>query len=284
MSLFLSLILGIGVCLVYLSCFPEGQKPVREAADPALVVALRKAGMHTLTPRTFTWVSLASAVALSLLLLLVSQLVALGVLGFIAGLVAPRVVVNHRARAADARIWQLWPDAVDHLRSAIRAGLSLPEALIQLSYRGPEELRGAFAHFSRDYRASGEFVPSLNRLKEYLLDPVADTIIEALKIAREVGGSDLGKLLGTLSDFLRDNARTRSELLARQSWTVNAARLSCVAPWFVLCLMATQPAARMVYNSFAGAVLMMAGATVSLAAYRLMLRIGELPRERRVFG
>ena len=247
-------------------------------------MALRKAGMHTLTPRTFTWVSLASAVALSLLLLLVSQLVALGVLGFIAGLVAPRVVVNHRARAADARIWQLWPDAVDHLRSAIRAGLSLPEALIQLSYRGPEELRGAFAHFSRDYRASGEFVPSLNRLKEYLSDPVADTIIEALKIAREVGGSDLGKLLGTLSDFLRDNARTRSELLARQSWTVNAARLSCVAPWFVLCLMATQPAARMVYNSFAGAVLMMAGATVSLAAYRLMLRIGELPRERRVFG
>ena len=284
MPLFLSLILGLGVCLMYLSCFPEGQKPVREAADPALVVALRKAGMHTLTPRTFTWVSLASAVALSLLLLLVSQLVALGVLGFIAGLVTPRVVVNHRARAADARIWQLWPDAVDHLRSAIRAGLSLPEALIQLSYRGPEELCGAFAHCSRDYRASGEFVPSLNPLKEYLSDPVADTIIEALKIAREVGGSDLGKLLGTLSDFLRDNARTRSELLARQSWTVNAARLSCVAPWFVLCLMATQPAARMVYNSFAGAVLMMAGATVSLAAYRLMLRIGELPRERRVFG
>lgn len=284
MSLFLSLILGIGVCLVYLSYFPEEQKPVRSTADSALVVALRKAGMHTLTPRTFTWVSVASAVVLSLLLLMMSQLVALGVLGFIAGFVAPRVVVNHRARAADARIWQLWPDAVDHLRSAIRAGLSLPEALIQLSYRGPEELRGAFAHFSRDYRASGEFVPSLNRLKEYLSDPVADTIIEALKIAREVGGSDLGKLLGALSDFLRDNARTRSELLARQSWTVNAARLSCVAPWFVLCLMATQPAARMVYNSFAGAVLMMAGAAISLVAYRLMLRIGELPRERRVFG
>lgn len=127
-------------------------------------------------------------------------------------------------------------------------------------------------------------MPSLNRLKEYLSDPVADTIIEALKIAREVGGSDLGKLLGTLSDFLRENARTRSELLARQSWTVNAARLSCVAPWFVLCLMATQPAARMVYNSFAGAMLMTAGAAISLAAYRLMLRIGELPRERRVFA
>ncbi len=29
---------------------------------------------------------------------------------------------------------------------------------------------------------------------------------------------------------------------------------------------------------------MIAGAAISLAAYRLMLRIGELPRERRVFG
>ena len=190
------------MCLVYLSCFPEGQKPVREAADPALVVALRKAGMHTLTPRTFTWASLASAVALSLLLLLVSQLVALGVLGFIAGLVAPRVVVNHRARAADARIWQLWPDAVEPPAFGDSCG-PFPAGGTDsaLATRGPEELRGAFAHFSRDYRASGEFVPSLNRLKEYLSDPVADTIIEALKIAREVGGSDLGKLLGTLVIF-----------------------------------------------------------------------------------
>ena len=56
----------------------------------------------------------------------------LGLLGLIGGFAVPRVIVNHRARAADARIWQLWPDAVDHLRSAIRAGLSLPEALIQL--------------------------------------------------------------------------------------------------------------------------------------------------------
>ena len=270
MPLFLSLILGLGVCLIYLSCFPDNGKPPKPSNDPALVVALRKAGMHSLTPRTFMWVSVASGVSASVLLLMVTQLLPLGLLSLIGGFAAPRVIVNHRARAADARIWQLWPDAVDHLRSAIRAGLSLPEALIQLSYRGPEELRDAFAHFSRDYRASGEFVPSLNRLKEYLSDPVADTIIEALKIAREVGGSDL--------------ARTRSELLARQSWTVNAARLSCVAPWFVLCLMATQPAARMVYNSFAGAMLMIAGAAISLAAYRLMLRIGELPRERRVFG
>ena len=44
---------------------------------------------------------------------------------------------------------------------------------------------------------------------------MADTIIEALKIAREVGGSDLGKLLGTLSDFcVRMRVPVRSFWLA----------------------------------------------------------------------
>ena len=154
---------------------------------------------------------------------------------------------------------------------------------MQLSYRGPEELRDAFARFGSDYRASGEFIPSLNRLKEYLADPVADTIIESLKIAREVGGSDLGRLLGTLSDFLRESSRTRAELQARQSWTVNGAKLACVAPWAVLMLMATQPAVRTVYNSWAGFILMLSGVVLSWIAYRLMLRIGTLPSEKRVF-
>ena len=50
MPLFLSLILALGVCLIYLSCFPDNGKPPKPSNDPALVVALRKAGMHSLTP------------------------------------------------------------------------------------------------------------------------------------------------------------------------------------------------------------------------------------------
>ena len=42
-------------------------------------------------------------------------------------------------------------------------------------------------------------------------------------MARQVGGSELGRLLRTLSAFLRADARTRGEIEARQSWTVNAA-------------------------------------------------------------
>ena len=88
---------------------------------------------------------------------------------------------------------------------------------------GPEQLREPFKQFGSDYRTTGRFNESLDRLKDALADPVGDRVCESLRVAREVGGTDLGRLLSTLSGFLRDDARTRAELLARQSWSVNAA-------------------------------------------------------------
>lgn len=194
----------------------------------------------------------------------------------------PITVLRWRAKRRSAMLRQLWPDVVDHLRSAIRAGLPLPEALIQLGDKGPEELRPVFREFGADYRAGGQFDGSLNKLKHKLADPVADRIVEALRLTREVGGSDLGKLLGTLAEFLRESARTRSELEARQSWTVNAARLAVAAPWIVLLLLATRPEAVQAYNTAAGAAVLVGGLVVSLVCYSIMLRIGALPQDERV--
>ena len=178
---------------------------------------------------------------------------------------------------------QLWPDVVDHLRSAIRAGLPLPEALIQLGTKGPEELRPVFRDFGADYRAGGQFDGSLNRLKDRLADPVADRIVEALRLTREVGGSDLGRLLGTLAEFLRESARTRSELEARQSWTINAARLAVAAPWIVLMLLwPPGPKPSMPTTPPWGPRCCWADCVVSLVCYSMMFKIGALPQEERV--
>jgi tight adherence protein B len=199
---------------------------------------------------------------------------------FAAGL--PVGLVRWQAKRRSAVLRELWPDVVDHLRSAIRAGLSLPEALMQLGYKGPEPLRGVFLDFAADYRSGGSFSLALDRLKDRLGDPVADRIVEALRLTREVGGSDLGRLLGTLSGFLRESARTRSELEARQSWTVNAARLAVAAPWILLLLMSTRPEAMAAYARPTGLAVLVVGLGVSALCYRLMLRIAALPEEERV--
>ena len=103
-------------------------------------------------------------------------------------------------------------------------------------------------------------------------------------MAREVGGGELGRLLRNLSGYLRDDARTRSELESRQAWTVNGARLAVAAPWLVLLLMSLQPEVIRRYASPAGVLVLAVGAVACLVAYRLMMRIGRLPTERRILS
>ena len=160
--------------------------------------------------------------------------------------------------------------------------MALPEALSQLGTRGPDELREPFLAFADDYRLSGRFHDSLDHLKERLSDPVGDRLVESLRIAREVGGTDLGHLLRTLSGFLREDARTRAELETRQSWTVNAARLAVAAPWLVLAMLSTNPQSVRAYASGLGFVVLAVGGVLTAVAYWSMLRIGRLPEDERV--
>lgn len=123
---------------------------------------------------------------------------------------------------------------------------------------------------------------ALSGLKTRLADPVGDRIILALQITREIGGTDLGRLLSTLSEVLRENSRTRSELEARQSWTLNGAKLAVAAPWIVVLLLSTRPEAVQAYREVTGMAILGVGLVVSVVCYRVMLRIGTLPQEERV--
>lgn len=65
-------------------------------------------------------------------------------------------------------------------------------------------------------------------------------------------------------------------------WSVNAARMAVCAPWLVLVLLATQQETLNAYDTPTGTFILLIGAVASLAAYRLMLRIGRLPEDKRV--
>lgn len=196
----------------------------------------------------------------------------------------PVTIVTGRARRRLRELAEVWPEAIDNLASAVRAGLSLPDALAGLATRGPEPLRPAFDAFALDYQVTGRFGDSLDALKARLADPVGDRVVEGLRIAREVGGGELGRLLRNLSGYLRDDLRTRSELEARQAWAVNGARLAVAAPWVVLLLMSAQSEVIQRYRSPTGTVILVLGAGLCLLAYRVMMRIGRLPTERRILA
>lgn len=276
---------GIGLLLVW-SAFqlPRQARAPGDERSPRVRGLLDSAGLAQVTTSGFALLCAFLGLCAALLLQLVSRTPPVAVaFALIAGCL-PVAVVAGRARRRQAEFAEVWPEAVDHLASAVRAGMSLPDALAGLSTRGPEPLRDAFAQFALDYQVSGRFGESLDRLKARLADPTGDRVCEGLRVAREVGGGELGRLLRSLSGYLRDDARTRSEMQARQAWTINGARLAVAAPWLVLLFMSLQTDVIRRYASPAGVVVLAGGAAACLVAYRLMMRLGRLPTERRILA
>ncbi|MFE2657909.1 type II secretion system F family protein [Brevibacterium sp. NPDC059310] len=283
LSLLVGACLGAGLLLIWMSLWEQTARRrqqrrwIRELDD-----MLTGAGFPRLRPLHLLLLTIAVFLTVTAVATVLTRSWAIALCFVLFASWLPYRYLQHRARSKQVLRRELWPETLDHLNSGVRAGLSLPEALSSLAHRGPEPLRPLFEVFAEEYRASGSFAIALERFRQVSADPVADRIVAALSVTRQVGGSDLGTMLRALAQFVRDDARTRNELSARQQWTVNGARLAVAAPWVVLAFLSTRPETAAAYNSQAGLILLAAGFVVSLLAYQAMKRIGRLPQEPRV--
>ncbi|TFC53239.1 type II secretion system protein F [Cryobacterium sp. TMT1-21] len=285
MILVIGCLLGAGLLLVAAPLlWPRAdQAAERSPARGRLRGILAQAGLGSLPLAAFVAISLVLGLAVAALAQAILGIAALSVVAGLSGLALPLVTASRRARARLRANRAVWPDVVDHLVSAVRSGLALPDSVGSLAGAGPLSTRSSFAAFAREYRASGNFSAAVDELKASLADPVADRILETLRMAREVGGSDLTVVLRSLAAWLRQDSAIRSEIEARQSWIVSAARLGVAAPWIILLLLASRPEAAIAYNTASGVVVIVGGLVVSVVAYQVMVALGRLPEERRWF-
>ena len=278
----LGLLLGIGLLLIWRSGLRAPQPRTGARLPSRRQQLLQEAGLTGINAAQLLALQIGLALLVLVVVLLTTGTVTVSLVFAVFGFALPYLQVKRLAVRRRADLREVWPEVVDNLASAVRAGLSLPEALAALAIRGPEVLRAPFSRFAAEYRSNGRFGSCLDNLKDDLADPVGDRIVETLRVAREVGGTDLGRVLRTLATFLREDARARAELETRQGWVVSAARLAVAAPWVVLLLLATQSTTLAAYDSALGTAILLGGAVVCLVAYRLMLRIGRLPQDVRV--
>lgn len=259
---------------------------VRVLASPAvgairresrLTTLLANAGLSRVSPASMVGGSIGAAAVAAVVVLAATGLVIVSVMAAVAAGVLPTLLVRRRARAHVEAARACWPEAVDSLASGIRAGLSLPEAVAALATSGPAPLRRAFASAALEYRATGSFDAALDTLGLEARDAVADRVVAALRLGRDVGGTAIGEILRTLSAVLREDARLRAEIRGRQSWTVSAARMAVAAPWLTLVLLSTRPEAVASYATPAGAAVILLAGALSVIAYALMLRMSRLP-------
>ena len=178
----------------------------------------------------------------------------------------------------------LEPHAAHSTHAAATAGHRRRRLLRQLGnhgFRGHQQAGDGGGVLQRSTHHLGRIDDALDAVKERFADPVADRIMEALRVAKDVGGQDVGIVLRALATHVRREQRTRGELEARQSWTVNGARLAAASPWLILALLCMRPENARAFDSAAGAGVLAAGAVLTFIAHRIMRWIGRLPTESR---
>ncbi|WP_350349559.1 type II secretion system F family protein [Agromyces sp. G08B096] len=285
MSIVLGALLGIGLLLVASPLlWPDRGLPrTRRAGAASVRDELQLAGLGSVPIGVVAAVAGLLGVIAAALAQAVFGLPVLTAVAGVLGLASVPAAVHARAIRRRAANRAVWPEVVDHLVAAVRAGMSLPDAVGALGTLGPVATRAPFAAFDAEYRRTGNFGVAVDRLKARLADPVADRILETLRMAREVGGSEITQVLRGLSGYLREDAALRAEVRSRQSWIRNAARLGVAAPWLLLLVLAAKPETLRAYDSPMGSALLLTGLVLTFVAYRSMIALGRIPEERRWF-
>ena len=112
--------------------------------------------------------------------------------------VATKQFLKQREVSKQVQLTNIWPEVIDHLVSGLYSGLSITEALSDLSNRGPELTKKDFHNFNLEIRNGIEFTVAIGNLREKFAHHGSDQIFEALLLSKTLGGGELLNTLRTL--------------------------------------------------------------------------------------
>ena len=119
---------GTGLLLIWSALFvpPQPKKPAGTGRTGEL---LTRAGLGEVSMTGFAVLCVVCGTACAFAVQVVSRTPTVAVAFGLIGGYLPVAVVSGRARRRQRELAEVWPEAVDNLASAVRAGMGLPEAL-----------------------------------------------------------------------------------------------------------------------------------------------------------
>lgn len=210
---------------------------------------------------------------ISTLIFLITKTLILAAISLVFTVALPSILLKNRRKKTISKKSDAWPYLIDDLSSAIRAGMTLSDSLLDVAKNAPVELKLEMSGFSTEYRRTGQITPALTSLSQKISDPIGALVARMLFAVVRSGANDLAKSLKILSDAIREQEQVHREIRARQSWVINSARLAVVSPWVVLVAIWSQPTVQSAYQSTQGQLVLLLVAATCFVAYLLMKRM-----------
>lgn len=197
----------------------------------------------------------------------------------------PATAARSRQRQRREAALNSWPSMLEEIRMLTGSlGRSVPQALFEMSRHAPAELRPSFADAEREWVVSTDFSKTVDTLKRSLADATADTVLETLLVAHELGGTGLSLRLSTLTDDRRRDLEARKTALAKQAGVRFARRFVLLVPLGMAVAGLSIGTGRAAYGTVAGQVAVATGVGATGLCWWWAGRMLRLPLPRRIFG
>jgi tight adherence protein B len=182
----------------------------RSARVSAIQEALIQGGMK-LRAGNFLAVCLASGLAIGLATLFFSKNPAIAWAGLILGIFLPYAIVSYRRQKRFEKIEELFPEAIDTLARAVRAGHAFTTALETISNEIAEPLAGEFRQLYEEQKFGMPVRDALMNLADRV--PLVDIkfFVTAVMLQRETGGN-LAEILDNLSYMIRERFKIQRQV------------------------------------------------------------------------
>lgn len=203
----------------------------------------------------------------------------------VAAFAAAAPVGAYRMRRANrlATAHEAWPHLIEEIRVMVgAAGRSIPQALLDVGRRGPDELRGAFDAAQREWSMTHDFERCVATLTSQLADPTADAVCETLLVAHEVGGADLDRRLAELAEDRRIDQLARKDARAKQSGVRFARRFVVGVPVGMAVAGMSLGDGRDAYRTGAGQAMVVVAIALTAACWLWSGTMLRLPSSTRV--
>lgn len=197
----------------------------------------------------------------------------------------PATAARSRRRQRREAALNSWPSMLEEIRMLTGSlGRSVPQALFEMSRHAPAELRSSFADAEREWVVSTDFSKTVETLKRSLADATADTVLETLLVAHELGGTGLSLRLSMLTDDRRRDLEARKTALAKQAGVRFARRFVLLVPLGMALAGLSIGTGRAAYGTEAGQVAVATGVGATGLCWWWAGRMLRLPLPRRIFA
>ena len=259
----------VGAGILATPSLPRIERPLRAWLD--------ECGLAGIPVGVVAVVLVAVALVVSGIVSVVVPIAVMAPIALVASLAIPIAVLDSARTRRRTVAQSRWPDIIDSIRMALRAGTSLGDAFSAAATQVPREWSVPWGRAVTDLNRGAPVDDVILSLRREFAEPIADRVCDAILIAHELGGTELPRVLEELARAVRDDIRLRREATSRQSWVRHAARLGSAAPWVLVVLLGSRAENRDAFSSPAGTSLLVACAGATVVAYIVMTALGRLP-------